>query len=373
MIQLIVVILLVFVFIIAQLRIYVTFWQNNLDVDLEFENTEIFEGEEGVLKEIIVNDKWLPLPMFHVKFQASKNLIFPDSMETQKTDQYYRNDIFSIGRHEKIVRRLPFIANKRGLHRINNVDLISGDLLMIATVRKSFETDKFVYVYPSPYYSKEVLHSLQMVNGLVNTRRQFMEDPFEYRGIREYQPYDDMKSINWKATAKTGDFKVNLKDFTAVKSVRIFLNLQDEGIRKKRDEAEVCIRLAAGITRYFSQKNISIACYGNCKDSRTGQILFHNPDRNYQEIYRSLACIDLEQHIQAFEKHFDNRLFAQTNGEYTFIISMNAYEEFLDLLQRYSTVSEDFLWFYPMDTKREPDIPWNLQKYFKSINISHVK
>ena len=36
-----------------------------------------------------------------------------------------------------------------------------------------------------------------------------MEDPFEYRGIREYQPYDDMRSVNWKATAKTGDLKVN--------------------------------------------------------------------------------------------------------------------------------------------------------------------
>ena len=52
---------------------------------------------------------------------------------------------------------------------------------------------------------------------------------------------------------------------------------------------------------------------------------------------------------------------------------MNAYEGFVDLLQRYSTVSEDFLWFYPMDAKGEPDIPWNLQKYFKPININHIK
>jgi uncharacterized protein (DUF58 family) len=69
-----------------------------------------------------------------------------------------------------------------------------------------------------------------MVNGVMQTKRQFLEDPFEYRGMREYQPYDDMKSINWKATAKTGDFKVNLHDFTTVRSVRIFLNLEDTGI-----------------------------------------------------------------------------------------------------------------------------------------------
>lgn len=372
MIQLIIVFILVLVFVWIQLKVYVNHWMDNLEVDLQFENKDIFVGEEGCLKEIIINDKWLPLSLINIKFQTSRHLLFVESMASQTTDLYYRNDVFSIGGHEKITRSLKFVADKRGCHRIHSIDLISGDLFMLTTVRKTLETEEYVYVYPSPYYDKEILHSLQMVSGLVQTRRQFLEDPFEYRGIREYQPYDDMKSINWKATAKTGEFKVNLRDFTAVKSVRIFLNLEDDGILKRTDETEVAIRLATGIIKFFTSKGIKVACYGNCKDGLNGQLLSHNRESRVQEIYRSLACIDLTKGIQSFTKHYENRLFNQINGEYTFIISVNAYDEFIELLQRYSRLSEDFIWYYPKNYKEEPKIPWNLQRFFIPVNTNYV-
>lgn len=373
MIQLIGIIFLILLFIWIQLKLYVYFWNDNLEVELKFGNTDMFAGDNGELREVITNQKWLPVPLFHVKFQTSRNLLFEDSKLSQKTDQYYRNDVFSIGRSEKITRTLRFEANKRGCYHIRSFDLQAGDLFMLTTLRETREIDEFIYVYPQPYYTKEILHSLQMVMGMMNTRRQFLEDPFEYRGIREYQPYDDMKSINWKATAKTGDLKVNLRDFTAVKSVRIFLNLEDEGILKKEDYAEVCIRIAAGIVKYFTGKGIKISCYGNCKDSRTDQILYYNEDRNVREIYRSLSCIDLSRKINPFHTHFENRLFRQTNGEYTFILSMNAYDDFVGLLQKYSIVSEDFLWFYVKDAREVPNIPWNLERFFKPIGINQIR
>ncbi len=373
MIQLIGIIILILAFIWLQLKIYVYFWNQNLDVQLKFNDTDMFAGDTGYLREVITNDKWLPIPLFHVKFQTSRNLLFDDSKETQKTDQYYRNDVFGLGKRERITRTLSFQVKKRGCYRINSIDLISGDLFMLANLRESRECDEFIYVYPQPYYNRDIFNSLQMVNGLVNTKRQFLEDPFEYRGIREYQPYDDMKSINWKATAKTGDLKVNLRDFTSVRSVRIFLNLEDEGILKRNDGAEACIRIAAGIIKYFADKGMKISCYGNCKDSRTEQILYYNSNCNLQEIYRSLSCIDLEKKAKSFKYHFENRLFKQTNGEYTFILSMNAYDEFVELLQRYSVISDDFMWFYLKDPKDNTDIPWNLQRYYKPINVSQIR
>lgn len=373
MIQLLGIIILVLVFIWLQLKIYVYFWNKNLDVELKFENTDMFVGDIGELKEVITNDKWLPIPLFHVKFQTSRNLLFEDSSVTQTTDQYYRNDVFGLGRRERITRTLSFQVDKRGCYHIRSIDLLSGDLFMLTTLRESRECDEFIYVYPQPFYTKDILHSLQMVNGMVNTKRQFLEDPFEYRGIREYQPYDDMKSINWKATAKTGDLKVNLRDFTAVRSVRIFLNLEDEGILKRTDGAEICIRIAAGIVKYFAGKGMKISCYGNCKDLRTGEILYYNTDRDVREIYRSLACIDLEKKMNSFQSHFENRLFRQTNGEYTFILSMNGYDDFLNLLQRYSIVSEDFTWFYVKDSKDALEVPWNLRRFYRPIEMNQVR
>ncbi len=372
MIQFIVIGILALVLFIIQIMVYRKYWTQGLEVELKFQSTDMFEGDEGCLSEVIVNDKWLPLPMFNVKFQTDRSLAFKDSRMSEKTDQYYRNDVFRIGAHKKITRMLPFIAEKRGYYHINAVNLIATDMFMNTYFRASQEEDQYIYVYPRPFYSREFLRCLQMVNGQMQTRRQFLEDPFEYRGIREYQPYDDMKSINWKATAKTGDFKVNLHDFTAVKSVRIFLNLEDESYYKKTDCAEVCIRIATGISRFFAEKGMKVSCYGNCKETLTDKVLAQDADSGLQEIYRALAQIDLSKEVVNFEKYYANRILSQNSGEYTFIVSQNAYDDFVALLQKYRLVSGDFLWFYPYDRSVDADIPEMLQSCFRPININRI-
>ena len=79
MIQLIGIIILILAFIWLQLKIYEHFWDENLEVELKFGATDMFAGDTGYLREVITNDKWLPIPLFHVKFQTSRNLFFDDS------------------------------------------------------------------------------------------------------------------------------------------------------------------------------------------------------------------------------------------------------------------------------------------------------
>ena len=76
--------------------------------------------------------------------------------------------------------------------------------------------------------------------------------------------------------------------------------------------------------------------------------------------------------MPAFHKLYENRMFTRMNGEYTFIVSVNAYEEFVELLQRYSVISEDFMWFMPVEKNDMPEIPDNMRKYFRPINIYQI-
>lgn len=373
MIQLFIIIGCFILLICIQMKVYSLFWHKNLNVELKFETTDMFQGQEGCLKEVVTNKKILPLPLFHIRFQTSRNLLFLDSKQSQKTDYYYRNDVFCIGRNEKITRRLKFIPNKRGYYQIKSLELMANDLFMINTMVKEYETNEYIYVYPEPFYNMEFLRSLQMVSGTMKTKRQFLEDPFEYRGMREYQPFDDMKCINWKATAKTGDFKVNLKDFTTVKSVRIFMNLEDTGIYKKEDCAEVCIRMASGIARFFTDKGLKVSLYSNGKDSHTGKRVIHNAEDEIMDLYRSLAKIDLKLPMENFKSCCASKMKQLRTGEYTFILSMNAYEDFISLLQEFSLYSEDFLWFYPETKSAETKIPDSLQRFFRPININTVR
>ena len=90
-------------------------------------------------------------------------------------------------------------------------------------------------------------------------------------------------------------------------------------------------------------------------------------------IFSDKDTVDLEKKTKSFPYHFENRLFKQTNGEYTFILSMNAYDGFVQLLQAYCGASEDFMWFYVKDSKDEPKIPRKLQRFYKPIDINRIR
>ena len=45
-----------------QKKLYQKNWQKNLKIQVSFQDSAIYEGEESTLKEVIVNDKLLPIP-----------------------------------------------------------------------------------------------------------------------------------------------------------------------------------------------------------------------------------------------------------------------------------------------------------------------
>lgn len=76
---------------------YAKHWDEELFVSLAFSRKSTVRGESCELLETIENRKLLPLPVLKVKFQVSRQLAFEDAgTESSVTDQYYRNDVFSV-------------------------------------------------------------------------------------------------------------------------------------------------------------------------------------------------------------------------------------------------------------------------------------
>lgn len=347
-----------------QRKLYGKWWARNLDIRLEFTQKSLFQGEKGELLEIIENGKRLPLPMLKVKFQTDRNLRFTDSESSRVTDQYYRNDIFQVRGRERITRKLAFTAAKRGYYRIHNIDLVAADLFLSAEMVESRQTEQYFYVYPAPFVSEDFRRSLQQLNGELLTKRHFPEDPFEYRGVREYQPYDDMRSINWKASARTGDLKVNQKNYTALQTIRIFFNIEDSGILKKDDEVEASLQITAGLAAFFLNQGIRVACYGNGRDILNKEPLWIEAGagaRQMQQIYRALARIDTKQKTADFVETFEMELMNTGPGTTTIFVSPNAYDRFKTLLERYRQKEPDCIWFCPISQTetQSPELPPN--------------
>ncbi len=361
MITLLVVGIVAFALFLLQALAYQKMWNKSLYARIEFASLGMFEGDTGELREVVENRKNLPLPVLRVKFQTDRGLSFGNDDGSRVTDLFYRNDVFHVNGKERITRKLPFTAKKRGYYKILGIDLVAADTFMISEMVDTRQQDDcYLYVYPKPFISPELLQSLKQLNGEIQTKRHLIEDPFEYRGIREYQPFDDMRSVNWKATAKTGELKVNQKSYTCLANVRIFFNIEDNGILKKDDAVEMTLRIVSGIAQYFIAQGIRTSVYGNGVDVITGEAVSVEPGAGsgqFDQINKTLARIDTTKEPHDFVQIFGEKLLTEEKGTRTMIVSPNAYDDFTELLRQYTESGSDYMWFYPVWSSETPAVP----------------
>lgn len=334
-----------FLLYILQLNFLKHHWDRNLKILLRFESSSMQEGEKGWLTEVIENRKYLPLPMLKVKFQCAKALAFSDAGEAEVTDFYYRNDIFTVMPYRKITRRLEFTAKKRGYYVIHGMDIIAADLFLSKEFHKKETSDTVCVVYPRPLERRLVLPVLQQAQGEILSKRQYLEDPFEYRGIREYQPYDELKQVNWKATARTGGLKVNEQGYTTRQAVRIFLNLSDKGKRKHEEAVEDTIRLCVTLCTELLAEGNRVAVYANSPDCLTGEALrlsANTGQTHFINILHGLARLDTKQDALDFVASFEQVLWRDRENFMTFFLTANPEEDFKELVARYGKVSTDY-------------------------------
>jgi uncharacterized protein (DUF58 family) len=103
---------------------------------------------------------------------------------------------------------VPF---ERGQYIFGNINVYVSSSLKIFAKRYQFENEKKVAVYPS-YIQMKKYEFLAMSNrltefGLKKIRR--IGHTMEFEKIKSYVAGDDVRTINWKATAKKGILMVN--------------------------------------------------------------------------------------------------------------------------------------------------------------------
>ena len=361
-----------FLLYLLQSAVYKYFWDRHLEVSLRFEDKCLQEGDAGWLTEIIENRKNLPLPMIKVKFQCSRELQFSDAGETAVTDFYYRNDIFSVMPYKKITRRLEFTGKKRGYYRIRSVDFVSADLFLSREFHRQEKSDTVCVVYPRPLDRALVLPALRQVQGELQSRRQYIEDPFEYRGIREYQPFDEFKQVNWKATARTGELKVNERGYTTRQGVRIFLNLTDAGILKHVDALEDTIRLCVTLCMELLAAGNRVGVYANSTDCLSKEVLQLSASTgkaHLESILMALARLDTEIEAENFRDLFEDVLQEEKECYMTLFLSANLDTDFQQLVQEYGRDSSEYRWLYVSGEKKLPALLPGLEEKVMHVYV----
>lgn len=194
--------------------------------------------------------------------------------------------------------RLKVTAPSRGVYYLPPAHLFTGDPSGLYRGMKRLEKEQYWYVFP------DLQKDTSLMKALIDEefRREDswgIEDRYEYRGVRDYQPADPPQSINWYATARSGNLKTNLYQRKRAERCLVVLDLtapgylhQHASTRYVEDPAlEQAISLAAGIALSYLEKGSNTAFYTNAPLLRWVRQK-SGANNVYQERIRALSTID---------------------------------------------------------------------------------
>jgi len=332
-------------------------WDKGLTADVRFSEHEVVEGQKLEVKVVVENRKKLPLPTLMVKFEMDRNLLCADGTNTSVTDKQYRNEFITIMPNERVTRTIDVTATKRGFYSIDEWDFVTTDILFRSLFTKSEKNYSWLYVYPAR--SKYVADSeiFCQMNGECLAKRMLWEDSMEFKGIRSYSQTDPMHKINWKATARTGELKVNQYFDSTSQRFTIFLNVSQSEILKYYDLIEESIRIVRNFVETFVSQGIPVRVISNGVDKLTKKEIYIREGAglsHIDECLKQLAKMDIYSPERSMEELIQNEISKGDSGakvsEISLLISAEQTPELARIYQEYAG-SANANWLIPIHAR----------------------
>ena len=337
---------------------------DNLNLKVDFSKNVAEYGEDIELIEVAENKKRLPLPFIILKFECPREIRFYDMMNTSTSDHLYREDMLTMKAFSKHTRRIKAQCTRRGYFVFPRVGITTSDLFLMERFTRDFENDSYLVVLPE-IIDTDLMRMLTSVTlSELQCRRTLLTDPFTLAGIREYSPDDPMKSINWKASAKTGELMVNQNASTCAQKVHIFLNLEYYNQKHSTSLLERSISLAYTYLREMAELGIPASIYTNGLDVLTESPVISETDPgsgSLRERAVMLARIDLKKPATPFAEILEKYVSSTDRDDFILLISPQFNGSFRPLLSEAKSRRPSVHWLMPSykitpDANPEPDI-----------------
>ena len=256
-------------------------WTRALSVRVLFSSPHVYVNDILELTEIIENRKKMALPILEIGFRLPRGVQFEDAENIRESDYLYKRDIFAVRGMERIVRRYHLTALRRGFYSVSQLTCHAPSRLFRHTFmmdRMTQEGDSGLFVYAANVDTSLLLRAVEVILGERECARRLYEDPFVFSSIRPYTIRDPMKSVNWKATAKTGELMVNTYASTSAVRVRIFLDVSaDPGVFLSDSFREYGIAMAASLIRTLVKDQRDASLVVNCPAPKDNPGVQDNP------------------------------------------------------------------------------------------------
>lgn len=333
---------------------YAGHWHKNLMVTLHFLQDFVYAGDQAEMTEQIENRKRLALPVLEVAFHVDKKLAFHDCENTSVSDYIYKRDIFAMLGRQRIIRKLTLDCAYRGHYRIDKSYLTTFSMLHRKRFPTEIPADTELYVYAAKTNVSDILATCERLMGSVQCAKRLFEDPFAYASIREYTVTDPMKTINWKASARTGDLMVNTFESTHMDQIMILLDVEDSGILKYEYLTEYAISVAASLARNMIARGMAVGLYTNISSNSHTYLAASGSKKQLSDIERLLAGHKTNSNAVPFLSILDN-FPGQAEDYFLIFISKNTLQN-QSAIETFVSRSQQAVWIVPHPASETCDI-----------------
>ena len=151
-------------------------------------------------------------------------------------------------------------ANRRGVFELGPATFRHSDLIgMFSFDRRIGETDELV-VHPTPVTIPKVWTRVASLRAPERPRRRFRGEGSELYGTRPFVPGDDLRRVDWNATARRGQLIVREYERAEATDATIVLDLQRSVHLGEGDDATVerAVKLAASVAAQLLERGSSV-------------------------------------------------------------------------------------------------------------------
>ena len=257
-------------------------------------DAHIFLGETVPVQVEVRNQGWLPVLWLRVQDTVPANL---------GSGSHFRQVISLLPRERRHLS-YTLAGKRRGYYPIGPLVTLGGDLLGSVAYENHHEGDDYLIVYPKIVALSNLGFPSYSPFGTLPSRERLFEDPTRIQGVRDYQPGDSLRRMDWKTSARVGSLQVRRYEPAIALETALFLNLNgaDYPQAHRADSTELGIVVAASIAAYLVEKRQAVGLVTNGRDpwTRLGDprppelsLPLHKGRAHLMQLLDLLACIEV--------------------------------------------------------------------------------
>jgi len=266
--SLLVVVGLLLTLVLLAIDIWSVYCLRNVQYKRGLSQDHVLFGEEVTLSLVLENTKILPLPWIEIQDVIPRSLPIKDQpVRASGASSVFTLDcLFSLRWYDRVTRRYTIQCTTRGVHTFGPTTLRSGDIFGFTSREADIATYQFLLVYPLVVPLTRFSLPARHPFGDRRAPRRLLEDPARVVGVREYVYGDNLRRVDWKASARTMQLQSKVYEASTTYTIALFVNTTARhdtyyGIHPELQELSICA--AASLTDWSLKQGYAIGLYAN--------------------------------------------------------------------------------------------------------------